>query len=182
MLPPVDVRRKRPPALSFLLRMETLRKAPRVISLLALDFAGLLAALVVALMVKSVLREQRLGRGASTSTRRADTIAFAYLVTVLLFARSGLYAERAQRPGLARIVSSLFQVTVVSLIFALVNDQQYSSYYIFYGTFVFAVIILGSARWALRVASRARCCARRATAGARCWSAPAGTSRTSRTR
>ena len=46
------------------------------------------------------------------------TIAFAYLVTVLLFARSGLYAERAQRPGLARIVSSLFQVTVVSLIFA----------------------------------------------------------------
>ena len=37
MLPPVDVRRKRPPALSFLLRMETLRKATRVISLLALD-------------------------------------------------------------------------------------------------------------------------------------------------
>ena len=49
------------------------------------------------------------------------TIAFAYLVTILLFARSGLYAERAQRPGLARIVSSLFQVTVVSLIFAVVN-------------------------------------------------------------
>ena len=62
-----------------------------------------------------------------------------YLVTVLLFARSGLYAERAQRPGLARIVSSLFQVTVVSLIFAVVNDEQdYSSYYIFYGTLFFA--------------------------------------------
>ena len=38
--PPVDVRRKRPPALSFLLRMETLRRASRVVSLLALDFAG----------------------------------------------------------------------------------------------------------------------------------------------
>ena len=37
-LPERDVRRKRPPALSFLLRMETLRKATRVISLLALDF------------------------------------------------------------------------------------------------------------------------------------------------
>ena len=42
VLPSVDVRRKRPPALSFLLRMETLRRRARVVSLLALDFAGLL--------------------------------------------------------------------------------------------------------------------------------------------
>jgi exopolysaccharide biosynthesis polyprenyl glycosylphosphotransferase len=146
VLPPVDVRRKRPPALSFLLRMETLRKATRVISLLALDFAGLLFALVVALMVKAVLREGEWAWSESLHEARR-TIAFAYLVTVLLFARSSLYAERAQRPGLARIVTSLFQVMVVAAIFAVVNDQQYSSYYIFYGTFVFAVIILGSARW-----------------------------------
>jgi len=154
VLPPVDVRRKRPPALSFLLRMETLRRAGRVVSLLALDFAGLLSALVVALMVKAVLREQDWAWGESLHEARR-TIAFAYLVTVLLFARSGLYAERAQRPGLARIVSSLFQVTVVSLIFALVNDQQYSSYYVFYGTFFFAVIILGSARWGYELATGA---------------------------
>jgi exopolysaccharide biosynthesis polyprenyl glycosylphosphotransferase len=147
VLPPVDVRRKRPPALSFLLRMETLRKATRVVTLLALDFGGLLAALVVALMVKAVLREGEWAWSESLHEARR-TIAFAYLVTVLLFARSSLYAPRAQRPGIARIVSSLFQVTVVSLIFALVNNQDYSSYYIFYGTFVFAVIILGSARWA----------------------------------
>jgi len=134
--------------------METLRKATRVISLLALDFAGLLTALVVALMVKSVLRESDWAWSENLHEARR-TIAFAYLVTVLLFARSGLYAERAQRPGLARIVSSLFQVTVVSLIFALVNDQQYSSYYVFYGTFFFAVIILGSARWGYELATGA---------------------------
>jgi len=146
-LPPVDVRRKRPPALSFLLRMETLRRASRVISLLALDFAGLLSALIVALMVKAVLRDGQWAWDASLHEAR-ETIAFVYLVTVLLFARSGLYAERAQRPGLARIVSSLFQVAVVSLIFALVNGtHDYTSYYIFYGSLFFAVIILGSARW-----------------------------------
>ena len=117
MLPPVDVRRKRPPALSFLLRMETLRKASRVISLLALDFAGLLFALVLALMVKAVIREGDWAWGESLHEARR-TIAFAYLVTVLLFARSSLYAERAQRPGLARIVTSLFQVMVVSVIFS----------------------------------------------------------------
>ncbi len=36
-------------------------------------------------------------------------LAFAYLLTVLLFARSGLYSDRAQRPGLSRIVASLFR-------------------------------------------------------------------------
>jgi exopolysaccharide biosynthesis polyprenyl glycosylphosphotransferase len=145
VLPPVDVRRKRPPALSFLLRWETLRRAARVGSLLALDFAGLLAALMVALMVKSVLRDHVWAWQTSFDEAR-HTVAFAYLVTALLFARSGLYAERAQRPGLARIVSSLFQTTVVSLIFAVVNGEQYSSYYIFYGTLFFAVVIIGLTR------------------------------------
>ena len=35
----------------------------------------------------------------------------------------------------------------MALIFALVNGEDYSSYYIFYGTFAFAVLIIGSARW-----------------------------------
>jgi exopolysaccharide biosynthesis polyprenyl glycosylphosphotransferase len=146
VLPPIDVRRKRPPALSFLLRWETLRKAGRVGALLALDFLCLLAALLVALMLKAVVREHQWAWHASFETAR-HTVAFAYLVTALLFARSGLYAERAQRPGLSRIVSSLFETTVVALIFAVVNGEDFSSYYIFYGTFAFAVLFIGLARW-----------------------------------
>src|SRR5215203_1266193 len=146
-LPVTDIRRKRPPALSFLLRWDTLRRIARVASLLALDFAGVFAAIFTALMVKAVLRDDDWAWRASFNETQ-DTIAFAYLVTALLFARSGLYAERAQRPGLPRIVSSLFQVTVVSLIFALVNGEKYSSYYVFYGTLVFAVFYVSSFRWA----------------------------------
>jgi exopolysaccharide biosynthesis polyprenyl glycosylphosphotransferase len=145
-LAPVDVRRKRPPALSFLLRMETLRRCARVVSLLAVDFAGLGAALFTALMVKVVITTGHWAWGdALDETRR--TLSFAYLVTVLLFARSGLYADRAQRPGLPKIVSSLFQVMLVALAFALINGQHYSSYYIFYGTLVFAIAYVGTARW-----------------------------------
>ena len=144
-LPPVDVRRKRPPLLSFLLRMETARRAGRVVTLLAIDFAALYSAVLIALMVKAVLRDGEWAWQAS-HVETQDTIAFAYLVTVLLFARSGMYAERAQRPGLPRIVTSLFQVTLVSLIFALVNGEQYSSYYIFYGTLAFAILTVGLAR------------------------------------
>jgi exopolysaccharide biosynthesis polyprenyl glycosylphosphotransferase len=142
----VDVRRKRPPALSFLLRWETARRLGRVLVLLALDFLGLFGAILVALMVKAVvLKGEWAWRDSIIETRH--TIAFAYLVTVLLFARSGLYSDRAVRPGLPRIVSSLAQVTLVSLVFALVNGQRYSSYYIFYGTLCFAIVFVGSLRW-----------------------------------
>jgi exopolysaccharide biosynthesis polyprenyl glycosylphosphotransferase len=145
-LPHVDVRRKRPPALAFLLRMETLRQLLRVASLLALDFAGVFAAIFTALMVKHVLQGGEWAWTESLDETR-NTIAFAYLVTVLLFARSGLYASRAERPGLSRIVSSLAQVMVVALIFAVVNGETYSSYYIFYGTLAFAIFYIGSMRW-----------------------------------
>jgi exopolysaccharide biosynthesis polyprenyl glycosylphosphotransferase len=146
VLPAVDIRRKRPPALSFLLRMDTLRRFARVLSLLALDFAGVFAAIITALMVKAVVRDGSWAWEASF-TEAKESVAFAYLVTALLFARSGLYAERSQRPGLPRIVSSLFQVSVVALIFALVNGEQYSSYYIFYGTLCFAIAYVSTSRW-----------------------------------
>jgi exopolysaccharide biosynthesis polyprenyl glycosylphosphotransferase len=144
-LPSVDVRRKRPPALSFVLRMEMLRRACRIGSLLALDFAGIFAALFTALMVKAVLLHGSWAWDTSFDEARR-TVAFAYLVTALLFARSSLYADRGQRPGLAKIVTSLFQVMVVALIFAVVNGEQYSSYYVFYGTLTFAIIYVGLMR------------------------------------
>jgi exopolysaccharide biosynthesis polyprenyl glycosylphosphotransferase len=145
-LTPVDVRRKRPPLLSFLLRAETLRTVVRVVTLLALDFAGVFLAIFTALMLKAYIRHDILAWRISFEEAKS-LIAFAYLVTALLFARSGVYAERAQRPGLPKIVTSLFQVTVVALLFAVVNGEQYSSYYIFYGTLFFAIVYIGSIRW-----------------------------------
>jgi hypothetical protein len=40
----VDIRRKRPPALSFLLRWATMRRLGRILTLLTLDFVGVFAA------------------------------------------------------------------------------------------------------------------------------------------
>src|ERR1700730_6950261 len=126
-----DIRRKRPPALSFLLRMSTLRRTARVISLLALDFAGVALAVFTALVLKEAVHGSVNATTAMHGTERF--LPFAYLLTALLFARSGLYAARAMRPGLTRIVGSLFQVAVVALIFAVVNGEHFSSYYLFYG-------------------------------------------------
>jgi len=139
-----DMRAKRPPLLSFLLRMETLLRASRVGSLLLLDYAGLYAGIFTALAVKVEV----LGTGGlrEAAHQAAGLVGFAYLLTVLLFARSDLYAERRVRSGVTKVASSLFQVTVVSLVFALATGRSFESYYQFYGSLFFAVIYVASLR------------------------------------
>ncbi len=145
-VPDRDVRSKRPPVLSFLLRMDTMRRALRVLSLLALDLFGLSCAIFTALILKAaVLSGEVSASGAFTETRR--TLAFAYLLTALLFARSGLYAARSQRPGLSRIVGSLCEVAFVALLFAVVSGEHFTSYYLFYGSLAFALLYISSLRY-----------------------------------
>jgi exopolysaccharide biosynthesis polyprenyl glycosylphosphotransferase len=140
-----DIRRKRPLALSFLFRGETFGRIARVLSLLALDFAGIGLAVFTALTFKALVHDDVNLHDLFEGTR--EILAFTYLVTVLLFARSGLYADRSQRPGLTRIVASLFQVTFVALIFAVVSGKHFSSYYIFYGSLAFAILYVSLFRY-----------------------------------
>lgn len=140
-----DVRRKRPPALTFLLRLETGRRVARVISLLILDYIGVAAALLTALEIKLAIRGHfSLNAG---WTEAKHWIPFAYLVTVLMFARVDLYADRPRRPGLPQIASALFLATVIALVFALANDNHFQSYYIFYGSLFFGTVYLTGLRY-----------------------------------
>ena len=50
-----DMRRKRPPVLSLLMRMGTAIRVARVVSLMALDFAGVSLAIFTALVLKAVV-------------------------------------------------------------------------------------------------------------------------------
>jgi exopolysaccharide biosynthesis polyprenyl glycosylphosphotransferase len=140
-----DMRRKRPPGLSLLLRMSTARRLGRVVSLLALDFVGVALAIFTSLILKSLVNRSEIQfHAALHETERI--LPFAYLLTALLFARSGLYAARALRPGLSRIVGSLFQVAFVALLFAVVSGEHFSSYYLFYGSLAFALLYVSSIR------------------------------------
>ena len=73
-------------------------------------------------------------------------LAFAYLVTVLMFARADLYAERARRPGILRIFSSLCLVALIALVFALADRQEFDTYFIFYGSVVIGTVYIGALR------------------------------------
>ena len=143
-LPEKDVRRKRPPLLSFLLTMESMRAAARIAALLALDLLGVAAAIFTALALKEAVLGELVTDDVVEQTR--EIFAFVALITVLLFARSDLYSRRSIRPGMTRIVASLFQVTLVALGFAIVEGEAFSSYYIFYGSLAFAVLYITGAR------------------------------------
>jgi exopolysaccharide biosynthesis polyprenyl glycosylphosphotransferase len=144
LLPERDVRAKRPPLFSFVLRLETLRRVARIVSLLILDFVGVSAALFSALMIKLILQGNPDTHAAWEETRH--WLAFAYLITVLMFARVDLYAERTRRPGFAKITTALFQATVIALVFALANGEHFSSYYIFYGSLFLGSVYISALR------------------------------------
>ncbi len=126
--------------------MSTLRRFARVVSLLALDFVGVALAIFTALVLKEAVHGQVDVDNAYHGTKQF--LPFAYLLTALLFARSGLYAQRAVRPGLSRIVGSLFQVAFVALIFAVVSGEHFSSYYLFWSSLVFAIFYVSAMRGA----------------------------------
>ncbi|HEY6780460.1 MAG TPA: sugar transferase [Thermoleophilaceae bacterium] len=152
-LPEKDVRAGRPVLLRGVLRFNAARALARIATLAALDIAGLVLAIWTALAIRTAFQspeELHLTFGWAL-----DVAPLACLVMLLLFARSGLYRDRAQRPGLSRVMASLFQVTVVILIYAEIEGQDFSSYYIFYSSLLFALLWVSGLRWAFERVSGA---------------------------
>src|SRR3954469_11658017 len=144
-LPPRDVRSRRPFLLRAIIRLRFLRSLARILVLGILDAAGIFLALGTALELKAALRDKS---DLTLSYHQAQDVApLAILVTLLLFARSDLYADRAVRPGFTRVIASLFQATVVVMVFAIVQGEEFSSYYIFYASLLFALIYVSALRY-----------------------------------
>ena len=151
-LPERDVRAGKP-LLSGLLRFDVGRAVVRIATLAALDLAGLLLAIYTALIVKTAIQSPE---ALDLMWDQAlDYLPLGGLVMLLLFGRSGLYRERAQRPGLPRVIASLFQTTLIVLLFALLEGEEFQSYYIFYGSLFFALIYVSAFRWGFEKVSGA---------------------------
>jgi lipopolysaccharide/colanic/teichoic acid biosynthesis glycosyltransferase len=131
-----------------LIRWETFRRLLRVIVLSVGDAAGVFLAIWTALELKAAIRTGGSWETGFFFDQTKDFAPLACLVTVLLFARSDLYADRTRRPGFARIVAALFQVAVVILAYTVVQGMEFSSYYIFYGSLLFALFYISAFRWA----------------------------------
>jgi exopolysaccharide biosynthesis polyprenyl glycosylphosphotransferase len=147
-----DIRARRKPwIIQSLTAATTYRKVGRVVTLLSLDLLGIFAAIWTALAVKALLVDDY--HAGAVMGDATEFLAFAYLITVLLFARVGLYGSREKRPGLARVIATLFQASVIALIFALVNGTEFHSYWIFYGSLIFGAIYISSLRYLYEVST-----------------------------
>jgi exopolysaccharide biosynthesis polyprenyl glycosylphosphotransferase len=144
-LPARDIRARKAPVRSALIRYEALRRLTRVVILTALDIAGVYGAIWTALELKAILNDK--SDLAQSFHQTQDVAPLAILVTLLLFARSGLYSDRAVRPGFTRVVASLVQVTFITIAYAVVEGAHFTSYYIFYGSLFFALVYVSTFRW-----------------------------------
>ena len=152
-LPERDVRAPRPGILGTVLRWEALRRGARVALLAALDVSALFLAIWTAFAIKALaVAPEHLDR---TFDQTKDIAPLASLVMLLLFARSGLYRHRPQRPGFTKVIASLFETTLVIFIYAVVEGYDFNSYWIFYGSLFFALIYVSAFRWAFEQASGA---------------------------
>jgi exopolysaccharide biosynthesis polyprenyl glycosylphosphotransferase len=152
-LPERDVRAGRPLLLGSILRFDTIRAAARIVTLATLDLVGLFGAIWTALAIRTAVNHpDELDK---TFGYAQDVAPLACLVMLLLFARSGLYRDRAQRPGFTKVIASLFEVTIVVLVYAELEGEDFSSYYVFYGSLFFALWYVSGLRWAFEWASGA---------------------------
>jgi exopolysaccharide biosynthesis polyprenyl glycosylphosphotransferase len=140
-----DIRARTPYVIRMLASSDSHRKVARVLVLLSLDLLGLFLSIWSALAVKDVI----LGEFSfsATTSLAGHYLPFAFLITMLLFARAGLYGAREGRHGPAGVIVALFQAAVISLIFALISGDHYSSYWLFYGSFLFACVFVGALRY-----------------------------------
>jgi exopolysaccharide biosynthesis polyprenyl glycosylphosphotransferase len=140
----LDIRRKHDSVVTFILGRGVVRRATRVLVLLALDFVGVMGALFTALLIKLAVHGDA---SFGTAWNETDSVmALAYLITALNFARLDAYADRPRRPGLTKITIALFQATIVGLIFELASGTHFNSYYLFYGSLFFAIVYIGTLR------------------------------------
>src|SRR3954452_14095364 len=82
-----DLGARRPPVLGFLLRWDSLRRAGRVVTLLALDLAAIFLAIFTGPSPKALVRRTYDGHACWQQAR--DSAPFAFFAASLLFARSG---------------------------------------------------------------------------------------------
>ncbi len=143
--PAADIRSVR-----LLLSMHGLRGLTRRVvsigALVVIDLSGLAASIYLAL----VLREIVYGTGpvlwGLPWNAEAKWLPFLTLVTVLVFWQAGLYAQREQRAGVGRIVSSLLLVTVLTLAFAVGSGYPHNTYGLYLTAFVLSAVVISLLR------------------------------------
>jgi exopolysaccharide biosynthesis polyprenyl glycosylphosphotransferase len=99
-----------------------------VLALVALDLVGLVLGVYTALTLRALVYGDEVTQWGLRWKVETDWLPFLTVITVLVFWRGGLYAERERRAGFGRIISSLLLVAVVTLVFAVGTGHEFGTY------------------------------------------------------
>ena len=122
-----------------------LRRTASIVSLLVLDFCGLVLGIYAALVLRAVLYGEEVLWGAIWRAE-TDWLPFLGLVLVLVFWRAGLYAERERRGGAGRIVGSVILVGAVALVFGIGTNREFGTYGLAPTAVVLSIVFIGLLR------------------------------------
>lgn len=148
-----DIRAGRPYVISPRPLRAFARRLASVVSLLALDFGGIALGLYAAL----VLRELYYGRTILWGLlweSPLDWLPLVGLVTVLVFWRAGLYAERERRPGFGHVLLALALVTALVVGFALASGHEFNTFGFPPTAFVLTSVFVGLLRSSYQAITR----------------------------
>jgi exopolysaccharide biosynthesis polyprenyl glycosylphosphotransferase len=150
---PSDIRQARllPSASQF---RSLVRRLASIVALIAIDVGGLAGALYLALVLRELYYGTRPVFWWLPWNAEQKWLPFLSLVTVLVFWRGGLYAQREQRAGAGRVVSSLLLVTVITLAFAVGTGYPHTTFGLYVTAFVLTVLIVTGLRGAYELVTR----------------------------
>ena len=131
-----------------------LRRLASMVALVAIDVGGLAGALYLALVLREVYYGTRPILWGLAWTAETKWLPFLSLVTVLVFWRGGLYAQREQRAGAGRVVSSLLLVTVITLAFAVGTGYPHTTFGLYLTAFVLSVVLITGLRASYELVTR----------------------------
>ena len=137
-----DIRSARPYLLAPWPLSSLLRRALSMVTLVALDLAGLVLGLYAALVVREYTRGTPPGWERIWSSER-EWLPFLVLVMLLVFWRAGLYGRREVRTGLGRIVSSLVLVALLTFAFARGTGHEFTTYGLIPTAVVLTALLIG---------------------------------------
>ena len=134
-----DIRSARP----YFPLQGAIRRFASVVALVALDLVGLVLGVYAALTLRALVYGSEVSQWGLRWKVETDWLPFLTVITVLVFWRAGLYAERERRAGFGRIVASLVLVAVVTLIFADGTGHEFGTYGLAPTAVVLSAIFIG---------------------------------------
>jgi exopolysaccharide biosynthesis polyprenyl glycosylphosphotransferase len=153
-IPAEDIRSARPYILSRRSLIGLARRVLSVATLIAIDVAGVILGVYVALIARTVYLGQWPPLWGLLWRTASDWLPFLTVITVLVFWVGGLYRRREVRAGFGQVIKSLVLVAVITLAFGIGTGYHFTTYGLTPTALVLTTVFIGLLRASYDIVTR----------------------------